>query len=79
MYMAELPGHPLVPVHPTQGQGHQLDGRPVFLGERLELLLRDGSWVAGRYVWTGDTVEPSLSLDAGLVVPLRPDARLRRL
>lgn len=32
------------------GRRHFLDGRPVHAGAVLELLLRDGRWLAGRYM-----------------------------
>ena len=47
---------------------HCLAGRPVTTGTELELLLDDGTWVRGRYDWSG--------LDArwpGLRVKLRAD------
>ena len=37
----------------TGGFRHYLDGEPVHAGTGLELRGLDGSWVAGRYEWSG--------------------------
>jgi hypothetical protein len=32
---------------------HRLQGKPVELGDLLELCQPDGTWTSGRYAWTG--------------------------
>jgi hypothetical protein len=69
-----------------------LDGEPLSFGEPIELLLRNGQWLAGLYEWSGQEIRwpglrfalggevPAYSAEHGrtAVVALPPDAVLRR-
>ncbi len=43
----------------ADGQRHYLRGRPVVVGDRMDLWLDDGSQIHGRYEWRGEG-EPAL-------------------
>lgn len=59
------------------GLRHFLNGKPVHAGERLELLLGDGRWIAGHYEWSfvGDD-PPNFRFDLGDGATGSPDREL---
>ncbi len=78
----------------VRGFCHYLEGFPVDEGTPLEVLLADGTWLAGVYSWSGVSARwPGLRFELGgvpqqttdgirrpmAVMALPPQAQLRRL
>jgi hypothetical protein len=70
-----------------RGTVHHLEGRPLKMGDPVDLQLEDGSWLSGQYTWSGDKsrwpvlrIAVAAARGAAQTVPivLHPDCIVRR-